>query len=90
MSSRTYRRWCQINIKSKLIGLKPGQSKDSGTCQYMWFRNETKLPTMVGMLDIIKKELKKVPCGLHGQEISARLEMSPKKEALGKGPCSLF
>ena len=27
----------------------------------MWFRNETFLPTMVGMLDIVKKEFKKCP-----------------------------
>ena len=35
---------------------------------------------MVGMLDIVKKELKKVPERLHGQEISSRLEMSPKRK----------
>ena len=50
----------------------------------MWFRNETGLPTMVGMLDIIKKELKKEPYKLHGQEISSRLEMSPNTKPLAR------
>ena len=34
-----------------LIGVKLG----------MWFMNETELPTMVGMLDTMKQELKKTP-----------------------------
>ena len=50
----------------------------------VWFRNETNLSTMVGMLDIIKKELKKEPCTLHGQEISSRLEISPKRKPLAR------
>ena len=32
----------------------------------MWFSSETNLPTMVGLLDIIKEELKKEPCKLRG------------------------
>ena len=35
----------------------------------MWFSKETYLPTMVGLLDIIKTELKKEPYKLRGQEI---------------------
>ena len=50
----------------------------------MWFRNETNLPTMVGMLDIIKNELKKDPYKLHGQEIFSRLEICPKRKCLAK------
>ena len=36
------------------------------------------------MLDIVQKELKNVPYKLHGQEISSRLEMSPKRKPLAK------
>ena len=39
---------------------------------------------MVGMLDAIKTELKKEPYTLHGQEVSSRLEMSPKRKPLAK------
>ena len=48
----------------------------------MWFSNETNLPTMVGLLDIMKEELKKEPYRLRGQVISSRLEISPKKRSL--------
>ena len=50
----------------------------------MWFRNDTNLPTLVGLLDIIKTELKKEPYKLHGQEISSRLETSPKRKPLAR------
>ena len=50
----------------------------------MWFRNETNLPTMVGMLDITKKNSRRCPKRLHGQEICARLEMSPKRKPLAR------
>ena len=50
----------------------------------MWFRHETNLPTMVGLLDIIKTELKEGPYKLHGQEISSRLEISPKRKPLAR------
>ena len=30
---------------------------------------------MIGMLEVVNKELKKVPYKLHGQEVSARLEL---------------
>ena len=43
----------------------------------MWFKNETNLPTMVGMLDTIKPELKKAPCKLHGQVVSSEPPPSP-------------
>ena len=39
---------------------------------------------MVGMLDTTKQELKKVPYKLHGQEVSSRLEMSPKRKPLAR------
>ena len=50
----------------------------------MWFRNETNLPTKVGLLDIIKTELEKEPKKLYGQEISSRLEKSPKRKPLAR------
>ena len=38
---------------------------------------------MIGLFEI-KEEIKKVPYKLHGQEVSARLEMSPKRKPLAK------
>ena len=45
----------------------------------MWFNNETNLPKMVGLLDIISTELKKELHKLRGREL--------EKEAIGEGPC---
>ena len=33
----------------------------------MWFRNDTNLATMIGLLEIVKHELKKIPYKLHDQ-----------------------
>ena len=49
----------------------------------MW-SNETNLATMVGLLEFVKEEIKKVPYKLHWQEVSARLEMSQKRKPLAK------
>ena len=48
----------------------------------MWFKNDTNLATTIGLLRIVKDELKKIPYKLHDQEVSARLQMSPKKKPL--------
>ena len=53
----------------------------------VWFRSETNLATMIGLLETVENELKKIPYKLHGQEVSARLEMSPKMKPLAKAPC---
>ena len=50
----------------------------------VWFKNETNMSTMIGMLEIGKNGLKKVPYKLHGQEVSARLEISPKRKPWAK------
>ena len=50
----------------------------------MRFSNETNFATTVGVLDTIKQELQKAPCKLHGQEVSSRLEMSPKRKPLAE------
>ena len=42
-----------------------------------WMKNETILATMIGLL-------KKVPYKLHGQEVSATLDMSPERKPLAK------
>ena len=34
----------------------------------MWFKNETNMSTMIGMLEIVRNELKKAPYKLHGQD----------------------
>ena len=38
------------------------------------------MATLIGMLEIVEKELKKIPCKLRDQVVSARLEMSPKRK----------
>ena len=50
----------------------------SKTFVNMQFKNETNLATIIGLPEIVKEEIKKGPYKLHGQEVSARLEMSPK------------
>ena len=42
-------------------------TRPTKTMVNMWFSNETKLPTMVGLLDIIKEELKRSPAGYVGK-----------------------
>ena len=50
----------------------------------MWFSNGTNLPMRVGLLDIIRTELKKGPHELRGREVSSRLELSRKRKPLAK------
>ena len=50
----------------------------------MWFSNEANLPSMIGLLDIIKEALKKDPYKLRGREVTSRLEMSPKRKPLAR------
>ena len=50
----------------------------SKTFVNMQFKNETNLATIIGLPEIVKEEIKKGPYKLHGQEVSARFEMSPK------------
>ena len=62
---------------------------EGGTCAFkamvsMWFSNETNLPTMIGLLDIIKTEVKKETYKPHGREVCYRLETSPKRKQLAK------
>ena len=49
----------------------------------MRFRSDTNLTTMIGLLEIVKHELKKIPYKLHDRVVSTRLEMSPKRKPLG-------
>ena len=51
----------------------------------LWFKNETNMATMIGLLKFVTDELKKIPYKLRDQVVSARLEMSPKKKPLAKG-----
>ena len=55
----------------------------------MWFSNEANLPTRIGLLDIIRTELKKTPYKLRGRVVSCRLELSPKRRPLA-GAHALF
>ena len=50
----------------------------------VWFKNETNLATMIGLLEVVKDELKKEPYKIHDQEVSAKLEMTPEKKPLAK------
>ena len=47
----------------------------------MWFKSETNLATTIGLLETVKQEIKRK---LHGQEVSTRLEMSPKRKSVAK------
>ena len=59
-------------------------TRPTKTMVNMWFSNDTNLPTRVGLLGIIKTELKKEPYKLRGREVSSRLELSPKRKPLAK------
>ena len=90
-SLETYTRCCQRNTKKKkekeLIWDQTRKEQETRPTKLIvskWFKNETNLPTMVGMLDTIKQELKKVPYKLHGQEVPSRLEMSQMRKPLAK------
>ena len=50
----------------------------------MWFSNEANLQTKIGLLDVIRSELKKGPYKQKGQVVSSRLELSPKRKPLAK------
>ena len=50
----------------------------------VWFKNETHLATTIGLLNVVKDELKKELYKIHDQEVSARLEMGPQKKPLVK------
>ena len=41
-------------------------------------------PTRIGLLDVIRTELKKGPYKQEGQVVSSRLELSPKRKPLAK------
>ena len=49
-----------------------------------FFSNEANLPTRIGLLDVIRAELKKVPYKQKCQVVSSRLELSPKRKPLAK------
>ena len=49
-----------------------------------WFNNEANLPTRIGLLDIIRTELKKEPYKLREKVVSCRFELSLKRKPLAK------
>ena len=64
--------------------------KEQGTWQTktivsMWFKNETNLATLVGMLDIVKNS-RRCPDSCMGRYF-VKIGNEPEKEALGKGSC---
>ena len=54
------------------------------TIVYMWFKNETNLATMIGLLQVVKEELKNVSYKIREQEVTARLEMRLQKKPLAE------
>ena len=44
----------------------------------------TEQGTWATIIEIVEEEIKKMPYKLRGQEVSARLEMSPKRKSLAK------
>ena len=84
--SETYIGCCQTNQKKYIDWDQTRTEQGSWPTKLivsMWLKNETNLPTMAGILDTIKK-FKKVPYKLHGQEVSSKSEMSPKRKPLAK------
>ena len=68
-----------------LIGTKSGKVFGQQRLFFnMLLKNETNSSTMIGILDVIKQELKKIPYNFHGQKISSRAEF--EKEVLDKDP----
>ena len=54
----------------------------------LWFSNEANSLTRIGLLDVVREELKKGPYKQRDQVVSSRLEKSPKrKQTISEGPC---
>ena len=54
----------------------------------MWFKNETILATMIGLLKVVEDELKKVPYKFHGQEVSLqKIGNESSRGTFGEGTC---
>ena len=86
-SSRTCTGWYLIKIKRKKIGIKKGLNKAHGRPTPSSVCVSGMKPICQrrsGCWTISKKELKKQLHELHGQEISSRLEISPKRKSLGR------
>ena len=86
ISSRTCIGWYPTH-KKMWIGTKQKQKQGTWPKQIvvkMWFSNEANLPMRIGLLDIIRTELKKEPYKLRERVVSCRLELSPKRKPLAK------
>ena len=56
----------------------------------VWFKHETSLVTMIDLLKIMKEESDKAACKIHGQNVTARLEVSPQRRPLAKTQALFF
>ena len=56
----------------------------------MWFKQETSLVTMIGLRKIMKEELDEEAYKIHGQNVKARLEVSPQRRPLTKTQALFF
>ena len=67
-------------------GIKPEEQGiwPTKTMVSMWFKNETNLVTMIDLLKVVREELRKVSYKIHGQNVTARLDVSPQKKPLAK------
>ena len=50
----------------------------------LWFSNEANLLTRIGLLDVMREELKKGPYKQKDHVVSSRLELSPERKPLAK------
>ena len=50
----------------------------------MWFKHETNLVTMIALLKMMKEELDKAAHKVNGQNVKARLKVSPQRRPLTK------
>ena len=56
----------------------------------LWFSNEANLVTRIGLLDVMREELKKGFYKQKDQVVSSRLESSPKRKPLAKAHALFF
>ena len=87
ISSETYKRWRRIKYFDWDQTRTEQGTWPTKTFVNMWFKNETNLSTMIGLLEIVEEEIKRKPNKLSGQGGLGKIGNEPEKEAFGKGPC---
>ena len=93
ISSMTCTRWYSTHSKKYVDWEQTRTKQGTWPATFLvsvWFCNDANLPTRIGLLDVIRAELKNGLYKQKGQVVSSRLELSPKKETIGEGPCFIL